>query len=174
VTTTSRPGCPDPIECDHEAEVGQLREELGQWKRRALRAEGAARHALWMSPLAYNNETAAQMTERFRIHIEATYPDLVTRFQHQPAEVFQWADGCGCPNDGSNEYESVHSETDDNDQAICSRTPLGRICDSCKDEDGDGPEWLPEGVLWPCPPVAELNKLTDAGILAAAMARPTT
>jgi hypothetical protein len=26
----ARPGCPDPIECDHEAEVGQLRAELEQ------------------------------------------------------------------------------------------------------------------------------------------------
>lgn len=146
-----------------------LRAEIAQWQRRATRAEGAMRHALWMSPLAYNNETAEEMTTRFRLHIEATYPDLVTRYSHQPVEVYQWADGCSCLDDGSNEYENAHSETDDNGDAICSRTPLGRVCDNCEDEDGDGPDWCPDRVEWPCPPIAELNQLTDAGVLAAAM-----
>lgn len=159
----------EPELAARDAEIAKLREQVAQWQRRATRAEGAMRHALWMSPLAYNNETAEAMTTRFRLHIEATYPDLVTRYSHQPVEVFQWADGCSCEDDGSNEYENAHSETDDNDDAICSRTPLGRVCDSCEDEDGDGPEWLPGGVLWPCPPIAELNQLTDAGVLAAAM-----
>ena len=136
--------------------------ELDQWKRRALRAEGAVFHALWMRPMAYQNETAGQMTDRFRQHIETTYPDLITRYGHQPTEVHQWAELCACVNDGSNEYENDHSELDDSDNAICSRTILGRICGSCEDAEGDGPEWLPDRVLWPCPPIVELNRLTAA------------
>lgn len=39
----ARPGCPDPIECDHEAAVGQLREQVvaAQAENERLRAEQA-------------------------------------------------------------------------------------------------------------------------------------
>lgn len=151
---------------------------VAQWKRRALRAEAATRHALWMRPMTYQNETAQQMATRFRLHIEATYPDLITRYEHQPIEVYKWADACGCDPDAAG-YENDHDETGDNGEAICSRTPLGRVCESCEDEDGDGPEWLPYSVEWPCPPIAGLDALSDASVLAAAMtvtpaAAPTT
>jgi hypothetical protein len=127
-----------------------------QWKRRALRAEAAIRHALWMSPLTYSNETAAQMRDRFHQHIEATYPDLITRYEHQPAEVFKWADSCDCKDDGSNAYEADHCEEGD-DGPICSRSPLGMVCGTCRDEDGDGPDWSPDAVEWPCPSIREIN-----------------
>nr|BEK68811.1 hypothetical protein KPHV_60380 [Kitasatospora purpeofusca] len=128
-----------------------------QWKRRALRAEGAVFHALWMHPLTYNNETASEMRGRFHQHIEATYPDLITRSSHQPIQVYARADACGCKEDGSVEYENAHNEPDDEDGYVCLRRPLGRVCEHCEDEDGDGPEWLPDGVLWPCPPIVALN-----------------
>jgi hypothetical protein len=127
-----------------------------QWKRRALRAEGALFHALWMHPLTYNNETATQMRDRFHQHIEATYPDLITRYSHQPVQVFKYANDCDCVDDGSNEYESDHSE-DDDDGFLCTRSLLGRVCQHCEDEDGDGPEWALYRAEWPCPPIAALN-----------------
>lgn len=129
---------------------------LEQWKKRALRAEGAVFHALWMRPLAYNGETAQIMTDRFHQHMESVYPDLVTRYGHRPVSVVKWADHCDCVDDGSNEYENDHSEYDGN-HFLCSRSPLGRICESCEDEDGNGPEWKSYAVLWPCPTIAELN-----------------
>ncbi|GAA0704817.1 hypothetical protein GCM10010193_69770 [Kitasatospora atroaurantiaca] len=149
-----------------------------QWKRRALRAEGAMRHALWMSPLTYNNETAAEMAKRFRLHIEATYPDLIVRYNHQPVEVFKYADDCDCvddgtESDGSNEYDNDHS-MDGEDGYLCSRSFLGRVCGYCKDEEGDGPEWAPYSVLWPCPPVTALNALTDTAVLRSEMSTPAS
>jgi hypothetical protein len=45
----ARPGCPDPIECDHEAEVGQLREQLAQ--RDAENARLRERLASYGSPV---------------------------------------------------------------------------------------------------------------------------
>lgn len=140
-----------------------------QWKRRALRAEGAVRHALWMRPIGHIGETADEMAKRFRLHIETTYPDLIVRYSHQPVEVFKWADACDCKDDGSNEYENDHSESADDGEPICSRSFLGSVCQCCEDEDGDGPAWKSEAVLWPCPPIRELNALTDVSILRAAM-----
>lgn len=140
-----------------------------QWKRRALRAEAAVRHALWIRPMTYQNETAEQMATRFRLHIEATYPDLITRYDHQPIEVWTRADACGCDPDAPS-YENDHDETDENGEALCSRSPLGRVCETCEDEDGDGPDWLPDRVEWPCPPIADLDALSDASVLAAAAA----
>ena len=127
-----------------------------QWQRRALRAEAAVRHALWIRPMAYQHETAEQMATRFRLHLEATYPDLSTRYEHRPIEVFKWADSCGCDPDGPG-YEADHAESDASGEALCSRSPLGRVCDSCRDEDGDGPEWSSYAVLWPCPPITALD-----------------
>lgn len=144
-----------------------------QWKRRALRAEGAVRHALWMRPLTYQDETAAEMTKRFRLHIEATYPDLIVRYEHQPVEVFKYADACDCKDDGSDEYENDHCE-DGDDGYLCSRSPLGRVCQCCEDEEGEGPEWAPYSVLWPCPPIRGLNALTDVSVLRAAMTPAAT
>lgn len=144
-----------------------------QWKRRALRAEKAVRHALWMNPLTYQNETAAEMTKRFRLHIEATYPDLIVRYDHQPVEVFKYADDCDCvddgtEDDGSNVYDNDHCEEGE-DGPLCSRSFLGLVCSCCKDEEGDGPEWAPYSVPWPCPPIAELNAQSDVSVLRAAM-----
>ncbi|MFE2912858.1 hypothetical protein [Kitasatospora indigofera] len=141
-----------------------------QWKRRALRAEGAVRHALWMSPLTYNNETAEQMRDRFHQHIEATYPDLITRYAHQPIEVYKRVDACGCEDDGSDEYENDHSEPSDDDENVCIRSYLGQVCEHCEDEDGDGPEWKPYAVEWPCPPIRAINATPgNAEVLAAGL-----
>lgn len=145
---------------------------LEQWKRRALRAEGAMFHALWMSPLSYNNETAAEMTERFRLHIEAAYPDLITRYVHQPIQVFTYADACDCKDDGSDEYENDHCTEDGEDGYLCVRSLQGRTCEHCEDEEGDGPEWAPYRVEWPCQPIRELDALSDVSVLRAAMTTP--
>lgn len=140
-----------------------------QWKRRALRAEGAVRHALWMSPLPYPKpETADEMTKRFRMHIEATYPDLIVRYNHQPVEVFKYAGECDCKDEGSRAYENDHCEEGE-DGPLCDRSFLGKVCSHCEDEDGDGPEWSPDRVEWPCPPIREINAQTDASVLHAAM-----
>jgi hypothetical protein len=139
-----------------------------QWKRRALRAEGAMRHALWMRPIGHIGETADEMATRFRMHIEATYPDLITRDTHQPVEVWKYAEDCGCEDDGSQEYENDHCEEGE-DGPLCSRSFLGRVCSHREDGEGDGPEWSPDRVEWPCPPIAELNALTDVSVLRAAM-----
>jgi hypothetical protein len=160
---------------EQQSELEQLRQQVGQWKRRALRAEGAAHHTLRMQPYILGRrvpETATEVIDRLHEHIRYTYPDIVIRYEHQAVEVYQWADGCACENDGSNAYEAAHDEVDEHDVPICTRTLLGVVCDNCKDEDGDGPEWLTEGVLWQCPPIAELNAPTDAGVLAAAMSNP--
>jgi hypothetical protein len=127
-----------------------------------------------MSPLTYQNETAAEMAERFRMHIEATYPDLIVRYQHQSVEVFRYADDCECEDEGSDEFESDHSEEGE-DGTLCSRSFLGRVCQHCEqseDEEGEGPEWAPYSVPWPCPLIAELNAQSDVSVLNAAMSRP--
>lgn len=134
--------------------------DIEAWKRRALRAEGAVYHALWMRPLGPHwagdgIETAEQMRARFRQHMEHTYPDLITRYEHQRVEVYQIADGCGCDPE-ADDYEDVHAESSDDGEFLCSKKRLGFICDSCEDEDGDGPSWKPYAVEWPCPPVAAL------------------
>ncbi|MCX5209731.1 hypothetical protein OG689_10595 [Kitasatospora sp. NBC_00240] len=149
---------------------------IEQWKRRALRAEGAIRHALWMSPFAYPKaETAAQMRDRFHQHIEATYPDLITRYSHQPIEVYKRVDACGCEDDGSDEYENDHSEPSDDDEYVCIRSYLGQVCEHCENEDGDGPEWKPYAVEWPCPLIREINATpSDAEVLAASLTPATT
>jgi len=140
-----------------------------QWKRRALRAEGAIRHALWMFPLSYPEpETATEMTNRFRSHIEATYPDLIVRYHHQPLEVYRYAEDCGCEDDGSEEYENDHAQEGE-EGYLCSRSFLGKVCEHCTDEDGDGPEWSPDRVEWPCQPIREANAQTDVSVLRAAM-----
>lgn len=140
-----------------------------QWQRRALRAEAAVRHALWIRPMTYQHETAEQMATRFRLHIEATYPDLITRYEHQPIEVYKYADSCGCKDDGTDEYDEDHS-VEGEDGYVCDRSPLGRVCGFCTDEDGAGPEWAPDAVEWPCPPIREVNAIPgDVEVLATAM-----
>jgi hypothetical protein len=144
-----------------------------QWKRRALRAEGAVRYALWMRPLTRNNEGAAELADRLRLHIEVTYPDLIVRHRHRPVEVFKWADGCDCPDTGSDGYENDHSESGEDGEPLCGRSFLGLVCEVCRDdEDCAGPEWRPEAVLWPCPPIRELDAQSDVSVLRDAMSRP--
>lgn len=133
------------------------------WKARALRAEAAVYHALWMRPLTYSghqappDETAADMATRFRQHMEDHYPDLITRHEHRRTEVFKWADSCDCdPN--AEDYDDDHCESDENGQWLCSKNFLGYVCSTCTDEeDAGGPEWKPEAVEWPCPAIAALD-----------------
>lgn len=131
------------------------------WKTRALRAEAAVHHALWMSPFTYPAaETAEEMTTRFRKHIEAEYPDLIVRHEHRRIEVYKIADSCDCdPN--AEDYDDDHCESSGDGEYLCSKGFLGYVCDSCTDEGGDGPGWKPEAVEWPCPPIAALD--TPAG-----------
>lgn len=133
-----------------------------QWKRRALRAENAIYHALWIRPLpAHSNgrpaETPAELVQRLRTDTELLWPDLIVREQHQPIEVADLADECTCDTD-ADDWDENHHERDDHDNLLCSLTILGHVCESCKDEAGDGPSWHPHGVLWPCPPVVALDE----------------
>lgn len=137
-------------------------QQLAHWKRRALRAEAAVYHALWMRPLGPHwagdgIETAEQMRTRFRQHIEHTYPDLIVRDQHQRVEVFNIADMCGCDPDAE-DFEEQHGEISGGGEALCSKKFLGYVCDSCEDEDGEGPAWKSYAVEWPCPPIAALDQ----------------
>ncbi|MCP9209519.1 hypothetical protein [Streptomyces cucumeris] len=101
-------------------------------------------------------EPADQVCTRLRRNIETTYPDLVTRNQHLQVEVYTVADSCGCDPDAE-DYEDDHCESGEDGEALCSKQFLGYVCDFCEAEDGDGPEWKPYGVEWPCPPVASLD-----------------
>lgn len=144
-----------------EADAATASAELARWKRRALRAEGAVYHALWMRPLGPHwagdgIETAEQMRTRFHQHIERTYPDLIVRDQHQRVQVFNIADTCGCDWEAE-DFEELHGEIGEDGEALCSKKFLGYVCDSCKNEDGDGPAWKPYSVAWPCPPIAALD-----------------
>lgn len=138
------------------------------WKRRALQAEEAVNRALDMTPIRRSatrraNDTGApveaaeDMTKRYRQFVEALYPDLIVRHGHRRTEVFRYADACDCDPEGD-DYDSDHCESADDGQDLCSRSFLGYVCDSCKDEEGDGPTWKPEAVAWPCPPVAALDR----------------
>jgi hypothetical protein len=71
-------GCPDPVECDHEAEVGQLRAELEQTRQQQteverLRAAVAAARALAPSPHApgYTDAASEMYDEGARAVIRA-------------------------------------------------------------------------------------------------------
>ncbi|ELP67629.1 hypothetical protein STRTUCAR8_08605 [Streptomyces turgidiscabies Car8] len=139
-------------------------QQLAHWKRRALQAEAAVGLALWMRPLTPGGrrqvtgepESAEQLCDRLRQNIAATYPHLIVRHEHQKIEVFELADGCGCdPN--ADDYEDEHSESSDEGDDLCVKRRLGFICDSCENEDGDGPAWKPYAVEWPCPPIAALD-----------------
>lgn len=136
------------------------------WRARALRAEAAVHHALWMRPLTYSGhqapppETAAEMAKRFRQHMEDHYPDLITRHEHRRVEVFKVADSCDCdPN--AEDYDDDHCESSGDGEYLCSKSFLGYVCDTCTDEeDENGPEWKPQAVEWPCPPIVALDAPT--------------
>lgn len=136
------------------------------WKRRALRAEGAVYHALWMRPLGPHwagdgIESAEQMRARFHEHMERTYPDLIVRDQHRRIGVFHVADGCGCDPEAE-DFEEQHSESGEDGEYLCSKKFLGYVCGSCEDEDGEGPAWKPYAVAWPCPPIVALDEPVKA------------
>lgn len=137
------------------------------WKARALSAEAAVHHALSMAPLRQSGrgtlpiETAEEMAARFRKHIEGRHPALIVRSEHRRTEVFKYADACDCDTE-ADDYDDDHCESADDGQYICSRSFLGYVCDSCEDEDGDGPAWKPYAVVWPCPPIAALDTSTPA------------
>jgi hypothetical protein len=143
-------------------------EATPDWKRRALRAEAAVHHALWMHPLTYSGhnapptETATEMARRFRQHMEDQYPDLIVRHEHRRVEVFELADSCDCdPN--ADDYDDDHCESSGDGKYLCSRSFLGHVCDTCTDEEDEGgPEWKPQAVAWPCPPIAALDSAADA------------
>ena len=139
---------------------------VAHWKRRALQAEAAARIALWARPLTPGGrrrtaepETADQVCARLRQAIEAAFPDLVTRSQHQRIEVYTTADSCGCDPEAEG-YEAEHCESGEDGEELCSKKFLGYVCDSCEAADGDGPAWKTYGVEWPCPPIAALGPAT--------------
>ena len=132
-------------------------ETTTDWKTRALRAEAAVYLALWTSPFTHPKaETAEEMTSRLRQQIGHMYPDLVVRSEHRRTEVFSWADSCDCDENAA-DYDDDHCESDEDGQYICSKNFLGYVCGLCEDEAEDGPSWKPEGVLWPCPPIAALE-----------------
>ncbi len=138
--------------------------ELAHWRRRALRAEEAVCRILWMHPLGDRSfglhlETAEGMKKRLRSHMESQYPDLVVRYEHQRIKVFQPAEHCDCPEDAE-DYEEWHSSTAEDGQYMCERTMIGYVCASCEDKDETGPDWLPDAVEWPCPPIQALNQIT--------------
>lgn len=133
------------------------------WKTRALRAEAAVYHALWMRPLSCSGyrppptETAAEMATRFRQHLEDHYPDLIVRDEHRRIEVFKIADSCDCDPDAE-DYDDHHCESSGDGEYLCAKSFLGYVCGSCSNEEAEnGPPWKPEGVLWPCPPIAALD-----------------
>ena len=137
-------------------------QQLAHWKRRALQAEAVVHFALWMRPLGPHwsgrePETADQLCTRFRAHVEDRYPEQITRYAHQRIEVLELAELCGCPED-ADDWEEFHGESGENGHTLCSKKVLGHVCDSCKDEEGEGPAWLPYAVAWPCPPIAALDQ----------------
>lgn len=79
----TRPGCPDPVECDHEAELGQLRAELEQTRQQiaaVLAVCDAAEHQAtrWEHPLPV--------------------PDWVTTVRYAAVQPTTWpVRACGCP-----------------------------------------------------------------------------
>lgn len=129
-----------------------------QWKLRALAAEGTVRYALWMQPFTVPQaETIDEYRKRLHAHVDASHPEQRIRCDHQAIEIFKLAELCGC-DPKSDDYEANHCESDpDTDHYLCARNRLGFVCGTCTDEDGDGPEWKPYAVVWPCPPVAALN-----------------
>jgi hypothetical protein len=141
-------------------EANRLRAERAEWKQRASRAEAAMRHVLWLRPEENwrrdHPESAAELVKRIRIWAEASYPDLVTRYEHQASEVFKLAELCDCDPDAEG-FEDAHCEGSEFGEELCSRSLLGLICGVCTDEEGEGPEWKPYAVLWPCPPIAALG-----------------
>lgn len=137
-------------------------QRLAHWKRRALQAEAVVHFALWMRPLGPHwsgrePETADQLCTRFRAHVEDRYPEQITRYGHRRIEVLELAELCGCRED-VDDWDEFHGESGENGHALCSKKVLGHVCDSCKDEEGEGPGWLPYAVEWPCPPIAALDQ----------------
>ena len=132
-----------------------------QWKMRALEAETAVRHALFLE--RSGRLTAANPNDTLHGYLEFFRPSILIRDEHRPIEVYKWADACDCdPN--ADDYEDAHAESaGDADGMLCSRSFLGRVCEICEDVDErDGPDWKPDAVLWPCPPVAALNGAATA------------
>lgn len=143
-------------------------DELTLWRRRALRAEGAVFYALSLNatmhfPIGHMQrdgarpEMAYELVRRLREHFDHVYPDLVARYIHQRMAVYELASSCDCPR-SDNDWDEEHDETDEHGQWLCAKTLLGYVCITCESEDGDGPDWKPDAVEWPCPPITELNE----------------
>lgn len=132
-----------------------------QWKMRALEAETAVRHALFME--RSGRLVAADPKDTLRGYLEFFRPAILVRDEHRPVEVFKWADACDCDPDAEG-YEDEHAESaGDADGMLCSRSFLGRVCEICEDiDERDGPDWKPEAVEWPCPSIAALNAAATA------------
>lgn len=125
------------------------------WKVRALRAENAIRYVLMSSPNS-SEKSAKEYAERIHTYIEDRYPDQIVRYTHTRIEVFQLADSCDC-DENDPEYESWHNEPDENGEPLCGKEFLGYVCEFCEDEEGDGPDWKPESVEWPCRVISYLD-----------------
>lgn len=125
------------------------------WKNRALRAENAVRYVLWASPHS-DEKTSREYNERIHTHIESRYPDQIVRYTHTRIEVFQLADSCEC-DENDPEYDDWHCESDEAGEYLCGKGFLGYVCEFCEDEEGDGPEWKPESVEWPCQVIRDLD-----------------
>lgn len=131
-----------------------------QWKLRALEAESAVHHALFLERTGRLGSPDSKDT--LLGYLDWAKPALIVRNQHRPIEVLKWAQACGCDLAAA-DYEDVHAESaGDVDEMLCSRSFLGRVCEVCESEDEEGPEWKPGAVLWPCPSLAAINAAATA------------
>jgi hypothetical protein len=132
------------------------------WKTRALRAETAVMHLLWMTPIPARGrnpgESAGEFSDRIRSEAEIRYPDQVARSTHMRIGVFEGAESCDC-DPADPDYDSWHCEEDEAGEVLCSRSVLGFVCEFCESGDGaGGPSWKPESVEWPCPVIIGMDR----------------